>query len=473
MSLIAPDYCSVDVRVSQPKQNLPSPVLILSSPRQWLTSFGMFRTLYCQSSRTWILSILQNAVTVGCIEIEEDGKVAAFGQPGDEPGTVRITVVDDSFWTRVLLSGNLGFSEAFMMGEVKVDDLQAVIELFIDNLSGLSNISWLYNKTIAAASGLWNAFAGQTHSRARLNVVASYDLSNEMYKAFLSKEMMYSCALWSEEEGGVRGDLVSGPTPGDLEAAQRRKNEHVLRQLRLRPGHRLLEFGTGWGALAIEAARTYGCAVDTLTLSVEQKTLAEERIREAGLEDRVCVHLLDYRDLPPHFEHAFDAFVSLEMVEHVGPKYYNTFFRLIDFALKKRGATAVVSSSTFPEHRYSEYQAEDFMRRYIWPNSALPSASALVDAAYKATRGQLKLHTVENHSAHYPRTLRTWGRRFKSNVRQDAVAATHPALHDPVEFAVFARKWEYLFAYAGAGFVKGYISCHMLIFTREGDAPNS
>ena len=150
---------------------------------------------------------------------------------------------------------------------------------------------------------------------------------------------MYSCALWSEEEGGVNGDLVSGPTRGDIEAAQMRKIHHVLRQLRLRPGHRLLEFGTGWGGLAIEvrqriselctrlllnvrhqAARTYDCEVDTLTLSVEQKALAEERIKGAGLDGRIRVHLLDYRDIPPEFEHAFDAFVSIEMIEHVGPK---------------------------------------------------------------------------------------------------------------------------------------------------------
>ena len=134
-------------------------------------------------------------------------------------------------------------------------------------------------------------------------------------QAFLSKEMMYSCALWSDAEGGVRGDLVSGPTPGDLEAAQRRKIHHVLRRARVKPGHRILEFGSGWGGLAIEAARAFGCEVDTLTLSKEQKALAEERVRAAGLEDRIRVHLLDYREIPAEFEAAFDAFVSIEMIE--------------------------------------------------------------------------------------------------------------------------------------------------------------
>ena len=146
---------------------------------------------------------------------------------------------------------------------------------------------------------------------------------------------MYSCALWSEAEGGVNGDLESGPTPGDLEAAQLRKIRHVLTKARIQSGHRVLEFGTGWGGLAIEvcatpksrgsaltehsqAARTYGCEVDTLTLSKEQKALAEERVRKAGLQGRVRVHLLDYRDIPAEFEHQFDAFISIEMLEHVG-----------------------------------------------------------------------------------------------------------------------------------------------------------
>jgi cyclopropane-fatty-acyl-phospholipid synthase len=145
--------------------------------------------------------------------------------------------------------------------------------------------------------------------------------------------MMYSCALWTEAEGGVRGDLISGPTPGDLEAAQLRKIRYVLTAAKVKPGDRILEFGSGWGGMAIEvrcvknactalphlqlfqAARTFGCEVDTLTLSKEQKALAEERIKAAGLQDVIRVHLMDYREIPPSFEKAFDAFISIEMLE--------------------------------------------------------------------------------------------------------------------------------------------------------------
>lgn len=134
--------------------------------------------------------------------------------------------------------------------------------------------------------------------------------------------MMYSCALWSAAEGGVRGDLDAldagtVAASGDLEAAQLRKIRHVLTQARVFPGARVLEVGSGWGGLAIEAARAYGCIVDSITLSIEQKTLAEERIKEAGMEGRVRVHLMDYREIGnmKEWEGKFDAFVSVEMLE--------------------------------------------------------------------------------------------------------------------------------------------------------------
>ena len=125
---------------------------------------------------------------------------------------------------------------------------------------------------------------------------------------------MYSCAIWGDAEGGPRGDLVQGPSPGDLEAAQTRKIHTLLAKARVRPGDRLLEFGSGWGAMSVQAA-LLGCTVDTVTLSHEQKTMTEQRAREAGVADHVRVHLCDYRELPPDFEHAFDAFISSEMIE--------------------------------------------------------------------------------------------------------------------------------------------------------------
>ncbi|KAH9849100.1 cyclopropane-fatty-acyl-phospholipid synthase [Lenzites betulinus] len=477
-----------------------------------------FLVLFARSS---ILSVLRSAIVVGHMRIEDRDETFHFGTPAsDKTGSgggsvVRLKVHNGRFWTRVFAAGDLGFSEAYMIGDVEIENLKSIMDLWLDNESTVSAVSSLLARAFAAASALRNAFFGQTRTRARLNVIASYDTANELFMTFLSREMMYSCALWGDSEGGVRGDLLlpsvaaaassaafssssafptsstshsnappheccdaSSPLSralaedGDaLERAQMRKIHHVLRAARVKPGDRVLEFGTGWGGLAIEAAATYGCEVDTLTLSVEQKTLAEERARERGVAGRVHVHLMDYRDVPRAWAGRFDAFISVEMLEHVGSKYYKRYFELVDFALKPAGATAVVTCSTFPEGRYTGYQAEDFMRRYMWPNSCLPSATVLIDAAYAASRGRFTLEGVENHASHYPRTLRTWSRRLLAHAPelQDALAARYPALRARATYGEFLRKWEYLFAYAGAGFAKGYITCHMLTFVRSSD----
>ncbi|KAJ3558617.1 hypothetical protein NM688_g816 [Phlebia brevispora] len=435
----------------------------VSTPRSWFSTFA----------RSSLLSFLQRSSFCGHLRIEDSDGIYDYGDKSSSSCSVYIRVLNSHFWTRVLLSGDLGFSEAYMIGEIEVDDLKGVMNIWLDNQSAFSGLSSTFSRLGSIASGLSNALLGQTRSQARLNAISSYDQSNELFEAFLSKEMMYSCALWGNEEGGVDGDLASGPTPDDLEGAQLRKIHHVLTKARVRPGHRILEFGSGWGGLAIEAARTYGCEVDTLTLSIEQKTLAEQRVKAAGLEGLIRVHLMDYRDIPPHFEHAFDAFVSIEMLEHVGSHYYKQYFKIVDRALKSTNATAVVSASTFPECRYTGYQAQDFMRKYMWPNSCLPSATALISAANSGSHGRFTLESVENHAAHYPRTLRTWARRLESNLKQDVIAEAYPALRDASEYAVFKRKWEYFFAYAGEGFLKGYITCHMLTFTRANDVPVS
>ncbi|KAI9572427.1 Mycolic acid cyclopropane synthetase-domain-containing protein [Boletus coccyginus] len=432
----------------------PSISIVLPRPKSLLSSYA----------RSSVLAILEKAITRGYLTVADSQGVYHFGTRSKGCNEVYLKVTNPDFWLRVLF-------EAYMVGDVEVSSLKAVMDLWLDNESGMDGLSSTISRITSAISGLSNAFLGQTRSRARLNAIASYDQSNELFKAFLSKEMMYSCGLWSDAEGGVRGDLIDGPFPGDLEAAQLRKIRYVLTKAKVKPGDRILEFGSGWGGLAIEAARTFGCDVDTLTLSKEQKALAEERIKAVGLQDRIRVHLMDYREIPAEFEKAFDAFVSIEMLEHVGAKHYNTYFNLVDFALKSRNATAVVTASTFPESRYSSYQPEDFMRRYMWPNSCLPSATALIEAANTGSEGRFTLEGVENHAAHYPRTLREWGRRLEANIRQDLLVKDYPALKDVHEYEAFKRKWQYLFAYAGAGFAKGYITCHMLTFTRPSDCP--
>ncbi|KAI9449491.1 Mycolic acid cyclopropane synthetase-domain-containing protein [Lactarius psammicola] len=363
------------------------------------------------------------------------------------------------------------------------------MSLWLENESGMASLNSVFKRISSAVSGVYITLFGQTLTQSRLNCITGYDQSNELFKAFLSKEMMYSSALFSEEEGGVHGDLLPQLRrhTADLEKAQLRKIHHVLRQARVQPGQRILEFGSGWGAVAIEAARTYKCEVDTLTLSIEQKTLAEERIREGGLEDLVRVHLMDYREIPASFEKKFDAFISVEMIEHVGPKYYTTYFKIVDKVLKSRDAIAVVTCSTLPEWRYSVYQyvmfhvfsdrksyfrsifcrPEDFSRKYIWPNTYLPTPAIIINAVNTGSQGRFILEGVESHGFHYGRTIREWGRRFATNVTPEVVVKDFPSMtKDPATFEAFRRKWRYLFAYAAAGLAHGYLTSHMFTFIR-------
>jgi len=148
----------------------------------------------------------------------------------------------------------------------------------------------------------------------------------------------------------------------------------------------------------------------------------------------------------------------------VGTRHYETFFKLIDWALKDKDTTAVVTSTTFPEVRYKTYQQEDFSRRYMWPNTALPSVTTLINMATKASKNRFSVKSVENHGAHYPRTLRDWGRRLEANVTMEMMAKRYPELGDPAVFETFMRKWRYLFAYAAAGYAKGHIMSHVLTF---------
>ncbi|EIN13000.1 CFS1-like protein [Punctularia strigosozonata HHB-11173 SS5] len=421
-------------------------------------------------ARSYILSVLAQGIQIGQLEIHDGDQSYVFGKPSETIPVAQISVCSEKFWSRLFLSNDLGFAESYMLGEIETEDLRLICDLWIYNAPNLGGLATTFYNAFATGYKFWSGLFGQSPSRSRLNAVAGYDGSNSMFKAFLSEEMMYSCALWSDEEGGINGDLTDDRKSSDLEAAQRRKIQHVIAKAGIKKGDRVLEFGSGWCGLAIEAVRTTGCTVDTLTLSVEQKKLGEERIREAGLEGSIRVHLMDYRKLPPHFEKAFDAFVSIEMIEHVGTRHYKDYFSMVDWALKPRNATAVVTSSTLPEARYTEFQNPDFSRYYMWPNGALPSATALVNAANSATSGRLQLEAVENHGPHYARTLREWNRRFRLNVpsiEQDIIDG-HPEFKGhPQVLEAFKRKWLYLFPSAESGFANGYLSCHMLVFARD------
>lgn len=215
---------------------------------------------------------------------------------------------------------------------------------------------------------------------------------------------------------------------------------------RIKPTDHVLEIGTGWGSFAMEAVRKTGCRVTSLTLSIEQKALAEKRIFAAGYADKIEVLLMDYRALPTP-KVLYDKVVSIEMLEAVGAEYLETYFGCIHRLLKGDGI-AVFQCITMPEGRYDAYaKGGDFIRKYIFPGGHLPSITQLVDTITKGSEGTLIVEKVENIGGHYAKTLRLWREKFEANFEsriRPALILEHEEMGDR-EIDVFRKKWEVSF----------------------------
>ncbi|KAI0341264.1 cyclopropane fatty acid synthase [Trametopsis cervina] len=433
---------------------------------------GTVLGLLTNYARSYILAVIQRGIVNGGLTIREGKTAYEFGNIESGENHVTVEVVRDVFWVRLFISHDLGLAEGYMRGDIEVSSMKNLLNLWLDNKSTLSALQNTLSSLFAYYSAVAINTLGQSITTSLHNVQVAYDTSNDLFQSFLSKEMMYSCALWSDEEDGVRGDLTVGPKPGDLEAAQLRKIRHILKQARVGPGSRLLEIGSGWGGMALEAARQ-GCTVHTVTLATEQKKMVEERAREFGLEDKITVHLCDYRQLPAEFKGSFDALVSCEMVEAVGRRHLPKYFKMIDWALKKDKAAFVVTATAQPEHRYKDYQPDDFARHYHWPNTHLPSATSFPVDCQAAVPGKFVLSSVEDHGIHYPRTLREWSRRFQASFKGklvDNLKRKFPELNNPQNLEAFRRKWLYMFVYAEVGYARAYTSLNCWTFARPENA---
>jgi len=334
------------------------------------------------------------------------------------------------------------------------------IKLFILNRSQLANATTLISSIASTITGL--ARSTNTLSNSLLNVSAHYDISNEMFAAFLSDDMTYSCPIWKSHSSGEVEEE-------SLEAAQITKLNRFIDGAHIKPTDHVLEIGTGWGSFAIEAVRRTGCRVTSLTLSIEQKAMAEKRIAAAGFTDLIEVELMDYRALPtPKVQ--YDKVISIEMLEAVGREYLETYFACIHRLLKKDGI-AIFQCITMPEGRYEAYtKGEDFIRKYIFPGGHLPSISQLVNSISKGSEGTLVVDQIENIGGHYAKTLRLWRQKFMQNFEsriRPALMIEHENMGEK-EVEVFRKKWEYYFTYCEAGFATKTLGDVIITVGREG-----
>lgn len=407
----------------------------------------------------------------------------------------------------------------------------------------LSNLSvGIVSKLSSYVQSLLNRRYANTKTGSLRNIGAHYDISNTMYEAFLSRDMTYSCAVFPTLDADISGPLLEAvteeaaketpvlnghshhtgsqrgaapslryetaaqaalPTPptsngytspdeglggrhtplllssDELEDGQLRKLRMHIDRAALKRHHRVLEIGTGWGSFAMEAVRSSGCTVDSLTLSVEQKALAEQRIAAAGLSDSIKVHLMDYRDMPAQWTDSFDRVVSIEMLEAVGIEFLHTYFACVHRVLKRQGGVCVIQCITIPEERFDTYVSTvDFIKKWIFPGGVLPSVTSIMENVKRGSEGAMVLDTVHSIGPHYSRTLREWRRRFEihfDSVIAKALVEDHEEIRrlSPAEQAkqvqVFKRKWLYYFIYCEVGFTERVIGDHIITFTRAGN----
>lgn len=366
----------------------------------------------------------------------------AFEVGADDAGQapLHIDVLDPGFYRAMAANGSVGAAEAYRDGHWRCDDLVGLVRLLVRNRALLDAMETGSARLGAAAMRVVHALRRNDRAGARRNIAAHYDLGNEFFGLFLSPDLMYSSALFADA-----GD--------SLERASERKLERICRKLRLHPGDRVVEIGTGWGGFALHAAARHGCHVTTTTISREQHALARERVAQAGLQDRVTVLLEDYRDLRGRF----DKLVSIEMVEAIGAQQLDTYFQRIGALLEPDGL-ALVQAITIEDHRYERaLHTVDFIKRHVFPGSFIPSIAAMVAAKTRAS--DLALVHLEDFGASYARTLEAWRQRFLA--RQADVRAQG---FDEG----FLRMWEFYLAYCEGGFRERAIGVAQLLFARPG-----
>lgn len=375
-----------------------------------------------------------------------------LGGGGDERSAVMRLNRPREFFARLGVHGLIGFGEAYQTGAWDADDLPAVLGAFARRVADV------VPRPLQKLRGLYVARfpAGEDGSptNARRNIERHYDLSNDLFELFLDESMTYSSALY----GGAQAATGYQPDADAhaLHEAQLRKIDAVLDAAGVREGSNVLEIGSGWGALAIRAAGERGAQVTTLTLSTEQKALAEQRIAQAGLGDRIEVRLADYREVgPPQGAPGYDAVVSVEMVEAVGERYWRDYFEAIDRLLAP-GGRAVVQSITMAHQRMlATRKTYTWIHKYIFPGGLIPSVAAIEQTLRSRTR--LRLVRRLDFGEDYARTLRTWRDRFEAH---------WPAVSALGFDEVFHRTWRFYLAYCEAGFASGYLGVSQLTFAR-------
>lgn len=368
------------------------------------------------------------------VEIIEGNKSWRFGNDNAHL-SAQIVVHDTHFYKDLMTKGSIGAAEAYLESKWTSPNLTHVIQIMARNADKLDEIEdkvrWL--------SKLKNLFLKRknlnSEQGSKRNILAHYDIGNDLYERFLDSSMMYSSAIYNHQTQ-------------DLHQAQLNKMQLICQRLSLSENDHVIEIGSGWGGLAIYMAQNYGCKVTTTTISDAQFSYAQERISALKLDDKITLLKKDYRKLSGQY----DKLVSIEMIEAVGHKYLPTFFSACSNLLKPNGKM-LIQSITISDSRYDQYRkGVDFIQKYIFPGGCLPSITEMSRHFEKST--DLVIHEINDIGLHYARTLNDWRIAFEQEWSH---------LKSLGYSEEFKRLWLYYFSYCEGAFLERVISTHHVI----------
>jgi cyclopropane-fatty-acyl-phospholipid synthase len=395
--------------------------------KPWLTS----------GAKRLFLSTLEG-LHGGSLELVFPDRTDQFGDASAQL-RARLIVHRERFFMRALTGGETGIGEAYMDGDWSSPDLVSLMRLAVRNLPRLEEKNTFFSALSRFADGMRQRLRKNTIAGSRRNIHAHYDLSNEFFRLFLDRNLVYSCAWYEAPEDS-------------LETAQIQKLDRICRKLDLQPGDRLLEIGTGWGAFALHAASNYGCRVTTTTISRRQYEYARERFVSEDSGRRITLLLEDYRQLRGRF----DKIVSIEMFEAVGFEHYDDYFRACDRLLEPDGSM-LLQTITMNEQKFFRYRKQsDWIQKYIFPGAQLASLRGILDSLARATR--LSMFHAEDMGAHYARTLAAWRERFLHSMAEVEALGFDDR---------FMRMWDYYLAFCEGAFLERHISDIQLLLTKS------
>ncbi len=395
-------------------------------------------TFIDQLSRRLFFALMKN-FKMGKLTLIEKDQQYPFGQSLKEVSLqATIHVHHPRFYTSIVFGGSIGSAEAYMAGLWSTSRLTDVIRLVILNRQMMEKMdkgwSWLSDPV----HRLYHHLRRNTLKGSKENIVAHYDLGNDFYRLFLDETLTYSCGIFENENSTLKDASIA-------------KYDRVCRKLQLHPDDHVIEIGGGWGGFSIHAAKHYACRVTTTTISDEQHALAEKRIAASGVSHRIRLLRKDYR----HLDGKFDKLVSIEMIEAVGHQYLDTFFQICSRLLKANGMMLLQAITIVDQVFDAHKRSVDFIKRYIFPGSCIPSIHAIISSIARKT--DLKLFHLEDITPHYVRTLAEWRKRFFDHMDDVRKMGFSDA---------FIRMWEYYLCYCEGGFAERYIGDVQMLLTK-------